>query len=273
MNQGFQGFLKKWFNSRPGKVLFKQEKHLVSLALKNKFGYYLLQIGAISDDSLLLESRVSNKVIVDPHLNQSSQQEHEYVVQANFDFLPLGPESADVILMPHTFDSVQDPHYLLRQLDKALIPEGYMVITGFNPAGCKVLRVKYFAKKIGFEKAQFRRTKQIKEWLTVLGYDIEQVNYTPVMCFSNNEKYQRWGRLIEKIERALQAIGFEFGNIYCIVAKKKVDSPTLVGMKWQLPSWKVAKNGSMTPQGFKPSKRQEETVATKLPIKKAKNMS
>ena len=255
MDQGFQRFLKKWFHSRPGKVLFNQEKQLIASALNNKFGYYLLQIGSISEESLLTESRVSNKVIVDSYGMKVPQ--NEYLVQADFDFLPFDTEKADVILMPHAFDTVNEPHYLLRQLDKALIPEGYMIITGFNPAGCKALRVKYFAKNIGFEKAQYRRANKIKEWLRVLGYEVEEVNYTPVLCFSHNEKYKRWGRLIEKLERALQAIGFEFGNIYCIVAKKKIDAPTLVGMKWHLPSWKMAKNGSMTSQGFKSSKRQK----------------
>lgn len=243
-----------------GKPLLAQEKRLISQALENKFGYYLLQIGIISEQSLLQQSRISNKVFIDPY-KSPPLQEHEHAIVADYNFLPIGTEKADLILMPHSLESVEDPHYLLRQLDKALMPEGYMVITGFNPAGCKAVKAKYLSKKSAFSQVRFRRARQIKEWLKVLGYEVQEVTYTQVMCLSNSEKYRTWGRFVEMLEGALQKFGFEFGNIYCIVAKKKVDAPTMVGLKWQLPSWKTAKGGSVASQGFKSNRsRQDKSV-------------
>jgi len=66
------------------------------------------------------------------------------------------------------------------------------------------------------------------------------------MCFTANEKYTVWAKFIEKIETGLKTIGLDFGNVYCLVAKKRVDSPTLVGLKWHLPKWQGVRNGSAT---------------------------
>jgi len=254
MNQGFQRFLQVWFESKPGQVVFGQEKMLVDAALANKFGYYLVQLGCVSEQSLLLQSRVSTKIMIDLELSKTLNDHGVQWIRADFDFLPIGRDKIDVVLMPHMLESVDDPYYVLRQVDSMLVPEGHVVVTGFNPAGCLPLRFKLFSKNFGFEKAAYRRAAKVREWLKVLGYEVEKTSYSPVMCFSTNEKYKFWARIIEKIERSLQRLGFEFGNVYCIVAKKKVDSPTLVGAKWQLPSWKTAKNGTVASQRLKAHK-------------------
>lgn len=254
MNQGFQRFLQVWFESKPGQVVFNQEKTLVDTALANKFGYYLVQLGNVSEQSLILQSRISTKIMIDLELSKTLNDHGVQWIRADFDFLPIGRDKIDVVFMPHMLESVGDPYYVLRQVDSMLVPEGHVVVTGFNPAGCLPLRFKLFSKNFGFEKASYRRAAKVREWFKVLGYEVEKTTYSPVMCFSTNEKYKVWARIIEKIERSLQWLGFEFGNVYCIVAKKKVDSPTLVGAKWQLPSWKTAKNGTVASQRIKAHK-------------------
>ncbi len=252
MNQGFQRFLKSWFASRAGKVVFKQEKALIDSALQNLFGYFLVQLGCVSDSSLLDNSRISCKLVIDSIASRSlAEKQKVQWVQSDFDFLPVGKDKVDVVLLPHTLETVDDPYYVLRQVDSMLVAEGHMVITGFNPIGCVPLRFKFFAQRKEFAASQQRRAGKIKEWLEVLGYEVEQTRYSPVMCFSANEKYKRWTSFIEKIERSLQGLGIEFGNVYCIVAKKRVDAPTLVGLKWHLPRWQKSKNGSIASQRLK----------------------
>jgi len=35
--------------------------------------------------------------------------------------------------MPHTLEFTNDPHQVLREVDRVLIPEGHVVILAFNP--------------------------------------------------------------------------------------------------------------------------------------------
>ncbi len=179
MNQGFQRFLKGWFASKAGEVVFKQEKQLIDQALDKFFGYYLVQLGCISHNSIVDESRVSTKLIIDPHASQNDieqQDPHLQWIQADFDFLPIGHDKVDVVVLPHTLETIDDPYYALRQVDSMLVPEGHIVISGFNPVACLSLRLKfkYWAKGRGFELAEFRRAAKIREWLEVLGYEVQK---------------------------------------------------------------------------------------------------
>lgn len=259
MNRGFQSYLQAWFKTKPGKRVFVQEQSLLNKLLVNKFGYYLVQLGCVSSQSLTRENRISNKVLIDSQVceNQALIDEHFKLVLSDFDFLPIKTETVDLVLLPHTLESVDDPYYLLRQVDSMLLAEGHLVITGFNPAGCIPVKYKFLRRNRDFAKAKHHRASKVKEWLHVLGYEVEKVQCTPVMCFSASEKYKLWARVIEKLERGLQWLGFEFGNVYCVVAKKKVDAPTMVGLKWHLPRWKKV-SGAVTSSRFKSHRNQND---------------
>jgi len=258
MNKGFQRFLKTWFASRAGEVIYEQEKQLIDHALHNVFGYFLVQLGCVSHQSLAQQSRVSTKVLIDPFiLGATEGQESVQSVQADFEFLPIKRDSVDVVLLPHTLESIDDPYYLLRQVDAMVVGEGHIILTGFNPFGCLSLRYRFKTvfKQEGFQSARFRRHSKLKEWLEVLGYEVEVASYSPVMCFSRNEKYKRWGRMVEKIECSLKGLGLEFGNVYCLVAKKKLDAPTIVGVSWHLPNWQATGNSPIASQCIESQKR------------------
>ena len=264
MNQGFQQFLKNWFSTSPGRVTYEQEKRLLDEALKNLFGYFLVQLGCVSKGSLLENSRIKSKILVDEVIPHVLRKDSLHWVQAELDFLPIGREKADVVVLPHTLETVDDPYYLLRQVDNMLLPEGHIVITGFNGIACMPFRLKYFSKLKGFNEANYRRVGRLKEWLEVLGYEVETVKYSSVMCFAANEKYKSWAKFIEKVEQALLRIGLNFGNVYCLVAKKHIDSPTLVGLKWHLPKWQGVRNGAVASSR---SSRLKSRIVTKKRLK------
>ncbi|HHS99306.1 MAG TPA: methyltransferase domain-containing protein, partial [Thiomicrospira sp.] len=170
MNQGFQQFLKHWFKTSAGLAIFNQEKQLIDKYIENLFGYFLVQLGCVSTENLTQNSRISSKLLVDDTVAPDFvQQKGIYWVQAELHFLPIGQDKADVVILPHTLETVDDPYYLLRRVDNMLLPEGHIVLTGFNPIACMPFRLKYFSKLTGFKKAKFRRANRIKEWLEVLG--------------------------------------------------------------------------------------------------------
>ena len=259
MNQGFQQFLQTWYQTPRGQTLFKQESLLVDSALTNLFGYYLVQLGCSAVHEWMHSSRVSNKMILDDQiddkimaawLSESQQKVKEktqfHWVKADLDYLPIQKESADVVVLPHTLETVSDPYYLLRQVDTILVPEGHIVLTGFNPLACGILKTKLSKEGEIFRKVNLARSSRVIEWLNVLGYEIEKVEFSTISCFSGTttrETLTGW-RLLERAEEALSRVGIQFGNVYCIVARKRVDSPKMVGAKWKKAPWLNLAKGS-----------------------------
>lgn len=244
MSIQFQQFLQRWFLTPAGQALLKQEKNLLERALPNLFGFYLVQLGAAypPPDSLLDQSRVKVKVLLDEEQTVYPQL---YFVQGDLDYLPFQKEGVDVVFMPHTLETVEDPYHLLRQVDRILVPEGHVVITGFNPLGCAVLRQRMWKGENGFKQAHLMKMERIVDWLNLLGYDIEMAEYSQVTCFGWGEEGEESFsfKMMEKLEQGLDKLGMNLGNIYCVVGRKRVDSPKPVGLNWRLANWLPVNKG------------------------------
>jgi SAM-dependent methyltransferase len=61
-------------------------------------------------------------------------------LHCDFDALPFPNQSLDLVLLPHTLELARDPHDTLREVERVLVPEGRVVIVGFNPASLWGLR-------------------------------------------------------------------------------------------------------------------------------------
>ena len=47
--------------------------------------------------------------------------------------LPFPNQSLDLVVLPHTLELTRDPHQALAEVERVLMPEGRVVILGFNP--------------------------------------------------------------------------------------------------------------------------------------------
>lgn len=263
-NTGFQGFLQRWFQTPVGQVLFRQERERVEKELARLFGYYLVQIGQVSQQSLLMTSRVKTKVILD---DVAAQPLTELTVLADLDFIPIKADSVDVVFMPHALEAVKDPYHLVRQVDSMLIAEGHLVITGFNPYGCSILRSRLGRVRQSLKDAHLIKMHRVIDWLNLLGYDIKVAQHGPISCFGKRRgRWDAWfWKGVEKVERWLDRIGLHLGNIYIVVAKKRVITPKPVGLDWKLANWLPVKKGQVATSCDQHSKRDKS-----LQLKKEK---
>src|SRR5205085_2507192 len=46
--------------------------------------------------------------------------------------LPLASQSVDLVALPHVLEFHPNPHEVLREAERVLMPEGQVVISGFN---------------------------------------------------------------------------------------------------------------------------------------------
>ena len=160
--------LKKWFESDVGQQFIGSEKQQIDDVLPNLFGFYLLQVGHLGEIDLLSSSRVSHCLVV------GAQTEPLAAFHAESWSLPVKSDSIDVVILPHTLDFARFPHEVLREVERVLIPEGHVVITGFNPLSLIGLR-RMYARVVNDSLSSHRLINPIRlfDWLTLLGYELE----------------------------------------------------------------------------------------------------
>ena len=68
-------------------------------------------------------------------VNPTEQVDARPTVIGEWEGLPLGRNSIDLIVLQHTLDFSIDPRQVLREAVEVLSAEGWIVICGFNPLG------------------------------------------------------------------------------------------------------------------------------------------
>jgi ubiquinone/menaquinone biosynthesis C-methylase UbiE len=209
----------KWFHSFAGQKVLNEEKRQLDSLLANLFGYYLAQIGSTGEIDISSGSRISQRFVL-------SCSEPKYVSQSHVicqpESLPLASDHIDLMVLPHVLEYAADPHEVLREVDRILIPEGHVVILGFNPFSMAGLR-----KIVEFRDQQFPwnghffSMSRITDWLTLLGFDIIQ----------HHTFYHEW----LPIKKLTFVRSFnKFGNLYVILAKKRISTLTPFKPRWHL---------------------------------------
>lgn len=282
MTKGFQDYLVGWFQKVENQDFYEEERQLLNACLPNLFGFYLVQIGRISNENICAASRVNHKVLVDHKIPPAGI---DFIgvnkVQADLDYLPIAKDCVDVIVLPHTLEVAADPHYLLRQVDAMLVPEGHLVISGFLPAGYlswknrwRSGKVKEVANNQEATAVYLESPHKIKEWLQVLGYDVQKIHYTLVGAHPEETglRVKVVSVMFRVLDKFLRLFDRSLANSYCLVARKRVDSPTLVGLKWQMPRWKAV-SGNLAQSRMPSAANQknshvEMTQTTKISSKK-----
>lgn len=132
---------------------------------------------------------------------------------------PLADESLDVIILQHSLDFSRNPHQLLREASRALVPGGYLLIINFNPiswwGGWRWLNS--FSSKLPWITRPISSGRLI-DWLTLLDMQVEQsfkcAHLWPASVGS--EKINR------QIDRVLAGNNWLPSNAYLIVARKTI---------------------------------------------------
>ena len=103
--------------------------------------------------------------------------------------LPFLQDTLDLIVLPHTLDLSHDPHQVLREAQRVLIPEGHIVLIAFNPMSmmglCKLALMG--SKRIPWA-SHFYTARRLKDWLALLDFTVLTTAHPPVRpCGSSTE--------------------------------------------------------------------------------------
>lgn len=189
------------------------------------FGYHLLKVGALSGDLDSSLSTIKHQVTL-------AEPKHNPDIAADIDDLPLLEHSVDVCVLSHTLEFSLDPHHVIREANRVLIPNGYLVITGFNPFSLVGLnKLIPYRRETSPWNERFFSAMRVKDWLHLMGYEIladeKCLHSTLTGTISQGIIARNWRKFASHYLPQL-------GSVYVIVAKKRVLPLTPIKPKWKL---------------------------------------
>ena len=251
--------LTEWFQTPPGQYLLSWEQTQFDLAVADLFGYNAMQLGlpelqtlqanrmphrwlALPEELQALASRVDAATAVPGHLRVA--------LVTDAAALPFPTASLDLVVLPHTLEFSADPHQVLREVERVLVPEGRVVISGFNPASLWGLRQgrARLGGRVGIPGApnlflpdagEFIGPWRLRDWLRLLSFEVESDRFG---CYRPAMKTDKWLQRTAWMDRAGARWWPIFGAVYFVVAVKRVRGMRLLG-----PAWKPRRASSPAP--------------------------
>jgi SAM-dependent methyltransferase len=229
--------LQDWFATPAGRYLLDWEQSRFEAAVPDIFGYHALQLGLPMLDALSA-NRMPHRWLATTVPGAVQAPLREPALLTDFAALPFPAASLDLVVLPHTLDSHPDPHATLREVARVLVPEGRVVICGFNPASLWGLRQRreawYRRWHIGTpllpELGQAIGNWRLRDWLHLLDFEIESGHYGCYLPALGTEKWLRRLSWMDKMGPRWWPI---FGAVYFLVAVKRVHGVRLMGASWK----------------------------------------
>jgi SAM-dependent methyltransferase len=223
--------LRTWYAAGLGRRVLDSEREELDQVLCNLFGYHLMQAGVFVDENLLVASRIPHCFVLDQEADRLSPPLAAVGVRGSTGTMPIAGASVDVVLLHHTLEFAGDPHRVLREVDRVLIPEGHVVICGFNPWSLWLpwrwlLR---WRKQPPWCGRALRRAR-LRDWLALLGFDIV---YTSNYFFRPPLRHQGVMNRLGFLEKLGRRLWPALGAGFVLVGRKRVIGLTPIKPRWR----------------------------------------
>lgn len=198
------------------------------------FGFNALQIGLPQIDALAA-SRMPHRWLTNSSVPDEKLRDKKRPVVVVHDFaeLPFDAHSIDLVVLPHVLEFSAEPHQILREVERVLIPEGRVIVTGFNRAslwGARQaagrLSKNYFLPQEG----EFISHPRLKDWLKLLNMEVGSSDFG---CYAPPFKSEKWLQRYRFMEKAGQRWWPYLGAVYILQAVKRVKGMHLIGPAWK----------------------------------------
>lgn len=220
-----------WFETPLGRYLLEAEQALADQMVSDVFGYNAMQLGLAQYDFLRM-SRIP--------LRFSAGDRPPAGLRADGCRLPLAGQCLDLLVLPHVLEFSRNPHQILREAERVLMPEGHLVIAGFNPWSLWGLwRVLRRTQREYPWRGKFISLPRLKDWLALLGFEITAGR---LCCYVPPLNGETWLQRFGFAEHAGDRWWAMAGGVYLLQAKKRV-----AGMRLLTPSWneKIAREKAL----------------------------
>lgn len=221
--------LDDWFRHLPGSLALQAEREVLSAYAERLFGYQLVQVGSLGDDDEHLRPcPVKHKQIVYSSWRDTTTR---HAIVGEPERLPIASDTLDAMLLPHTLDLARDPHQVVREAERVLIPEGRLILTCFNPLSLWGLW-RLALRRSGRLPwtGHFVSYPRLQDWLRLMGFAIER---SEVMMFRPPIRSESLLRRLKFLETYGERYWPMLAGVYVVQAIKRVSTLTPVGPRWR----------------------------------------
>ncbi|HEX9397519.1 MAG TPA: methyltransferase domain-containing protein [Burkholderiales bacterium] len=219
---GGRSSLSGWFGTPQGAYVLDWERSQFDSAVEDVFGFRAAQVGMPETD-FLRQNRIQFRFTL--------ALEPGAALAADPLQLPLAAQSIDLLALPHVLEYHLHPLEVLREAERVLMPEGQLVISGFNTASLWRLRQAFtWHRHEPPWEARFIGLLRLREWLKVLGFELNGGQFG---CYAPPFRHPRWLQRFAFMEQAGARWWPLAGGVYVVRAVKRV-----VGMRIITPAWR-----------------------------------
>jgi SAM-dependent methyltransferase len=223
--------LGNWFETPLGQYLIAREQAYFDHAVADIFGFHALQLGLCQYD-LLRANRM-------PFRCQAGSCSPARLL-TDMQHLPIASQSIDLLILPHVLEFSANPHQILREVERVLMPEGRVIVSGFNPWSLWGLRAMLDADGYPW-CGKFINLPRLKDWLALLGFEMAAGS---LCCYAPPLQSEAWLSRFRLMEPAGDRWWAMAGGVYFLHAIKRVHGMRLITPRW---NEKVAAKGALAP--------------------------
>lgn len=231
-----------WLHTAQGQVVLDWQQVRFDAVVADIFGYNAVQVG-LPSHAFLAASRISHCFTL------ASQGEADLLGEAFA--LPLASGSMDLVVLPHVLEFSRHPHQVLREVERVLVPEGSVLISGLNPFSLYGVR-RALSRSAGQAPwcGHYFSTARLRDWLTLLGFDIVMGEFG---CHAPPLTSPTWQQRFAFMDRVGRRWWPVCGGAYMLHGIKRVQ-----GMRLILPKWR---NSQTSKKGLSPVARCDHDIA------------
>ena len=230
--------LADWYQTPLGQYLLERLKPSLDGALSTCFGYYALHLGCEGLSSVLFEqSRIK-------HVFRLGSDPLQVDALVEKQALPIASDSTDLVLLMHALSQSRDPHAILREASRVLIPDGKLIIIDFNPVSLWGIRhlLQGWLDDAPWA-GHYYTARRMQDWLRLLGFDMLQHTRSGHILPLSHQNRVSQSRLFNKFTKRWVNIS---SALNMMVFEKKIVPLTPVRKRW-------AKQQILAPKVARPS--------------------
>jgi SAM-dependent methyltransferase len=221
-DSAFQQSIQQWFGTSLGQYVLDLEQRYFDRVVADVFGYNATQVG-FPGFNFLRNNRMPFKFVVGLEKGSSA-----YTFP---DSLPIESGSIDLVLLPHTLEFNANPHQILREVHRVLIPEGHVVVSGFNPYSLWGLHRRMTSCKADFPWCgHFIALSRMKDWLELLNFEAIGGQ---LGCYIPPCKGEKWLSRLRFMEAAGDRWWPIAGGVYFLQAVKHECGMRIIKPCWE----------------------------------------
>lgn len=156
-----QRAVRDWYDTGLGAEVHAEVARLTESLIGDLYALRCLQIGGTRRDADLVTGR---GLVFRMHVTGDGQDDLRAVPTR----LPFASNSVDLVVLGHALEFCDDPHALLREVDRVLTLDGYVLVIGFNPCSLFGLRRLIGRRSVPWS-GSFYTAGRIIDWLRILG--------------------------------------------------------------------------------------------------------